>query len=134
MLFVGTMSLTNKGCRIVDDFPFDKLSGCAQRRVERGRFRRAIRKSPGELNKCVLQATVWMDMKLVGFLHSAKVSKSEGFTVEQWCRKEKKRISVATPPVTHEYSDCMGAVDMNDGDGANYPVSFRSKSVVLAPL
>ena len=30
------------------------------------------------------------------------------------------------PPVTKEYADCMGAVDMNDGDGANYSVSFWS--------
>jgi hypothetical protein len=81
MLFVGIMSLTNKGCRTVNDFPFDKLSGCAQRRDERGWLRRAIRKPPGTQNKCVLQATVWMDRKCVGFLHSAKVSMSAGFTV-----------------------------------------------------
>jgi hypothetical protein len=59
-------------------------------------------------------------------LHSAQVSKSSGHTVQRWSRKEKKRVSVVAPPVTREYSDCMGAVDMNDGDGANYSVSFRS--------
>jgi hypothetical protein len=125
MLFVGTMSLTNKGCRTMSDFPFDKLSKIAQGKVDRGWFRRAVRISPGH-RKCVLQATVWMDRKLVGFLHSAQVSKSAGHTVLRWDRKQNKRVPIATPPVTHEYSDCMGAVDMTDGDGANYSVSFRS--------
>jgi hypothetical protein len=43
---------------------------------------------------------------------------------DRWCRKKRTRIPAVTPPVTHEYSDCMGAVDMNDGDGTNYSVFF----------
>lgn len=67
-----------------------------------------------------------MDRKLVGFLHSAVVSESAGHTVERWSRKERKRAEAETPPVKAEYADCMGGVDMNDGDAANYPLSFRS--------
>jgi hypothetical protein len=37
-----------------------------------------------------------------------------------------EKVDVVSPPVTYEYSDCMGAVDMNDGDGANYSISIRS--------
>lgn len=128
MLFVGTMSLTNKGCRTSKDFTFDKLSGSAQRQVERGWFRRAVRSIPSNRNSCefVLQATIWMDRKLVGFLHSAQVTTSDNHSVQRWSRTEKKKVDVVSPPVTWEYSDCMGDFDMNDGDGANYSISIRS--------
>ena len=126
MLYVGTMALTNKGCRTREDFPFDQLSKGAQGRVKRGWFRRAIQTVKTRAGMFTLQATIWMDRKLVGFLHSAQVTRSDGFTVKRYNRKEKKRVDVPTPPVTGEYADCMGAVDMTDGDGANYSLSFRS--------
>jgi len=42
MLYVGTVSLTNKGACTKDDFPFDQLSKGAQSQITRGWFRRAI--------------------------------------------------------------------------------------------
>ena len=130
MLFVGTISLKQKGCLTKDDFPFDKLSGGADRKTERGWCRRAIQKvdfpNRRDNTPLTIQATIWKDKKMVGLLHLAQVKKTGDETVDRWDSKQKKRIAVTAPPVIYEYSDCMGAVDMNDGDGANYPISFRS--------
>ena len=89
MLFIGTMSLKTKGMWTKNDYPFDALSTGAQKLVNQGWFRCAIQKTEGT-DSCILQATVWMDRKLVGFLHTAQVTKSARFTVEQWDHQERK--------------------------------------------
>ena len=122
MLFIGTFTLTTKGSRTKDDFPFDLLSKAAQKKIDKGWYRRAIQTR----DRLCLQATIWMDRKIVALLHTAQVRATGDHTVSRWNKKERKRMPVPAPPVIGEYADCMGAVDMNDGDGANYPITFPS--------
>ena len=87
MLLVGTYALTKKKSRTADDFPFAKLSNGALNRVKRGWKRMARRKIVNRNQITPLytvQATVWKDKKLVGFLHYHLVEDTEGHTVERW--------------------------------------------------
>ena len=75
MLLVGTYALTKKKSRTASDFPFHKLSNSSLKRIERGWKRVAFQKVERN-NKLLytMQATIWKDKKLVGFLHNHLVS------------------------------------------------------------
>jgi hypothetical protein len=51
-------------------------------------------------NWYTIQATVWKDKKLVGFLHNHLVEDMEGHTVERWLPWKKKRKSISSHGVT----------------------------------
>ncbi len=128
MLLVGTYALTKKKSRTADDFPFAKLSNGALKKVKRGWKQMARLKvaNNNRRNLYTVQATVWKDKKLVGFLHNHLVDATEGHTVERWSPRKKKRKSVSSHKVTTDYSYHMNGVDHKDRDTADWTVSLKS--------
>jgi hypothetical protein len=78
-----------------------------------------------------VQATVWKDKKLVGFLHNHLVADTEGHTVERWSPTKKRRKSISSHEVTTDYSYHMNGVDHKDRDTADWTVSLKSNRFYL---
>jgi hypothetical protein len=132
MLLVGTYALTKKKSRTADDFPFAKLSNGALKKVPRGWKQMARRKIVHQKQTTPLytvQATVWKDKKLVGFLHNHLVEETEGHTVERWSPQKKKRKLISCHEVTTDYSYNMS--DQKDRDTADWTVSLKSNRFYL---
>ena len=74
--YAGTVSLTKKSTKSCteDDFPFPKLSNGAVNMVDRGWICRSTWSSQSKHGwKCVVQASLWKDKKIVPFLHTISV-------------------------------------------------------------
>jgi hypothetical protein len=78
-----------------------------------------------------VQATVWKDKKLVGFLHNHLVEDTDGHTVDRWSPTKKKRKSISSHEVTTDYSYNMSGVDQKDRDTADWTVSLKSNRFYL---
>ena len=73
-----------------------------------------------------VQATVWRDKKLVGFLHNFKVEQPTGtHKVLRWSPTQGKRVEVEGPTVVSEYTAHYSGVDHKDRDTADWTVSIR---------
>jgi hypothetical protein len=134
MLLVGTYALTKKKSRTADDFPFAKLSNGALKKVKRGWTRIARRKVVKENRTTPLytvQATVWKDKKLVGFLHNHLVDDTEDHTVERWSPTKKRRKAIPSHAVVTDYSYHRNGVDHKDRDTADWTVSLKSNRFYL---
>jgi hypothetical protein len=79
----------------------------------------------------MVQATVWKDKKLVGFLHNHLVADTEDHTVERWSPRKKKRKSISSHEVTTDYSYHMNGVDHKDRDTADWMVSLKPNRFYL---
>jgi hypothetical protein len=121
MLLVGTYAQTKKKSLTADDFPFAKLSKGALKKVNRG-WKQMAHQKIFNLNQATplytVQATVWKDKKLIGFLHNHLVADTEGHTVERWSPQKKKRKSILSHKVTTDYSYHINGVDRKDRDTA----------------
>lgn len=131
MLMVGTYALTNKKSRTGSDFPFAKLSNKALKSIPRGWSRSAMqtiyKSTRSQTVWFRMQATIWKDKKLVGFLHNYLVQPmSEGFHVLRFSPRSRKRKPVRSPEVGGEYSLHMNGVDNKDRDTADWTVSLKS--------
>ena len=129
MLLVGTYALTKKKSRSADDFPFAKLSNGALKKVKRGwtrTARRKITKKNQTTPMYTVQATVWKDKKLVGFLHNHLVEDTSDHTVQRWSPRKKRKKSIPSHEVTTDYSYHMNGVDHKDRDTADWTVSLKS--------
>ena len=117
MLFGGTYSLTKKKSRTNSDFPLHKLSNSAMKRVERGWECTAFKKghSAGKLHY-TLQATMWIDKKLICFLHNHLVDGDSEENVERWSSRRRRKEKIKSHPVTKDYTLHMKGVDHKDRD------------------
>ena len=79
-----------------------------------------------------VQATVWNDKKLVGFLHNHLVEDTEGHTVDRWSPRKKKRQPISSHGVTTDYSYHMNGVDHKDRDTADLDCIPQVKQILLA--
>jgi hypothetical protein len=85
MLPVGTYALMKNKARTAEDFSFAKLSNGALKTVKSGWKRMAHQNVMNKNQRSPLytvQATVWEDKKLVGFLHNHLIAGTEDHTVE----------------------------------------------------
>ena len=136
MLLVGTYALTKNKSRTADDFPFAKLSNGALKKVKRGWKRMARRKIINENQRSgcrlyTVQATVWKDKKLVGFLHNHLVADTEDHTVDRRSPRKKRRKAISSHEVVTDYSYHMNGVDHTDRDNADWTVSLKSNRFYL---
>jgi hypothetical protein len=135
MLLVGTYALTKKKSRTADDFPFAKLSNGALQKVKCGWKRIArwkiVLKPDGRLPLYTVQATVWKDKKLVGFLHNHLVKDTTDHTVRRWLKEKKMRQEISSHQVTTDYSFHMNGVNHKDRDTADWTVSLKSNRFYL---
>lgn len=132
MLLVGTYALTKKKLRTSVDYPFHKLSNSALRRIPPGWKRMAFQKveSNGKL-LYVMQATMWKDKKLVGFLHNHLVTDNADDFVRRWSPLQKKMKKISSHRITHDYAHHMNCVDHKDRDTADWTISLKSNRFYL---
>jgi hypothetical protein len=79
-----------------------------------------------------VQAAVWKDKKLVGFLHNHLVEDTtEGHTIDRWSPRKKKRQPISSHGVTTDYSYHMNGVDHKDRGTADWTVSLKSNRFYL---
>ena len=79
----------------------------------------------------VMQATIWKDKKLVGFLHNHLVSSNADQMVKRWCPRRKKKKKISSHQVTADYAYHMNGVDHKDRDTADWTVSLNSNRFYL---
>ena len=77
-----------------------------------------------------VQATVWKDKKLVGFLHNHLVADTEDHTVERWLPRKKRKL-ICSHEVVTDYSYHMNGVDHKDRDTADWTVLLESNRFYL---
>ena len=127
MLTVGTISLTKKLSRTAADFPFHKYSNPITRGLPRGWTRFAYQKIFSKAKHIyTVQATIWKDRKMVGFLHNHMVKSSEEHKVRRWCGRSKRHKEIPAHEVVTDYNLYMGGVDAKDKDTADWSVSLKS--------
>ena len=135
MLLVGTYTLTKKKSRTATDFPFAKLSNGAVKKVARGwrrvAFQKVYRKSR---HIYTVQATIWRDKKLVGFLHNHLVKSASDTTVLRWSPRKKRRADIPSHEVTLDYQFHMNGVDHKDRDTTDWTVSIKTYRFYLRIL
>ena len=131
-LMVGTYALTKKKSRTAADFPFHRLSNGAMKKIERGWHRLAFQKvvSKGR-HLFTMQATVWKDKKVVGFLHNHLVQPCADDFVERFSPRRKKKRKVVSHAVTSDYIEHFNGVDHKDRDTADWTVSLKSNRFYL---
>ena len=80
-----------------------------------------------------VQATIWKDRKIVGYLHSHHVvpDPEKVNTVKRFSPRLKKKREIPSPLVGIDYSKHMNGVDRADRDTADYTVSLRSARYYL---
>ena len=129
ILMVGTVSLTTKLSRTTSD-SIHKFTNSITSKVPRGWMRCAYQQIyVGGRLLYTLQATLWKDKKMVGFLHNHHVSTSdasEQYTVTRWSPRLKKKRKVPAHSVVTDYNDFMSGVDNNDKSIALWTVSLKS--------
>ena len=95
--------------------------------VERGWSRVAFQKvkCTGS-NSFIVQATIWRDKRLVGFLHNHKVDLTALDTVKRWSPTKKCKKEIKSHPVVNDYAHHMNGVDKKDRDTSDWTVSLKS--------
>jgi hypothetical protein len=112
--------------------PFAKLSNGALTKEKRGWKQMERQKVVHQKrNLYMVQATVWKDKELVGFLHNHLVQDTKDHTVQQWSQAKKKRDAISSQEVTTNYSYHMNGVDHKDQDTADWTVSLKSNRFYL---
>jgi hypothetical protein len=127
ILLVGTYSLTKKKSRTADDFPFHKVSNGAVKTVPHGwrrtAFQKVIMKNKPQYT---VQATIWKDKKLVGFLHNHLVKQNSNEEVLRWDSVTRRRKQIPSHAITKDYALHMNGVDHKDRDTADWTVSVKT--------
>ncbi|CAJ1954086.1 unnamed protein product [Cylindrotheca closterium] len=139
MLLVGTISLTAKKSRTADDYPFHKYKNTLLRRIPRGWTRLAYQtvrktaKTAATTAKAaagkvlyLVQATLWKDKKMVGFLHNHLVQSEQDHQVKRWDKESRTKKEIPAHPIVTDYNKYMGGVDAKDRDTADWSVSLKS--------
>lgn len=143
MHLCGTVSLSKKKSRTVNDFPFHKMSNGALSRMKRGAMRRATRPiytrpacagcvdagtrctHRGRV-KFVVQGLAWKDRKYVGFLSNVHINRAdEGTFVKRWIASKRTRKNFQSHNVVKRYSRFMGAIDRIDRLVRDWGISRR---------
>ena len=78
-----------------------------------------------------MQATMWKDKKLVGFLHNHLVSSNAEDYVKRWSPRQKKKKKISSHEITHSYALHMNGVDHKDRDTADWTMSIKSNRFYL---
>ena len=131
MFLCGTVTVTKKKSRVVDDFPFAKLSKPALRMEKRGFRRRAVRtvRTPQADGPQTMEAeaVTWKDRKQVALYNNFGVRPFEdGDTVPRHVSGESERQPIPCPACVIAYNKYMGAVDRKDRDTADWGIDVRS--------
>jgi hypothetical protein len=127
---VGTFS-PRKGAPNPDVFPYSKLTSADGHHVARGWLRRATRAFRQGASNVVVQAILWRDSKVCGFLSTAFIGCSEGSEVLRSCRGAFKTLRIAAHEVVVKYLANYGAVDRADRGMADHNVAIRSSRWVM---
>ena len=127
-LFVGTITPTDKKCRVDYDIPFLKLSKGALSNISRGWSRRATIEIAKGSSKALVQCTTWKDKKQVMFLHTNCVEPTtDRTTTKRYVKGRREKEVIQCPPVQQDYTkNGYNGVDRNDRDSADYTVSLRT--------
>jgi len=127
MLMVGTIALTKKVSRTAADFPFPSLSNAALRLIPRGWCRTAFQEVYHRSRHLyTVQATIWKDKKLVGFLHNHLVEPEVDSNVLRYSPRKKRKKKIQSHNISKDYSMHMNGVDTKDRDTADWSVSLKS--------
>ena len=123
----GTVVQTKKKAskREKNDFPFTKISNGARDLVDRGWSRRAtqtMKTSSGATYK--VQATIWKDKKIVGWLHTLAVG-SEVVKARRRIKGHRTAVKFDAPLVQKKYAVGFNGVDLSDKHSAKYITSLR---------
>ena len=73
-----------------------------------------------------MQATLWKDKKLVGFLHNHLVEPEADDEVKRWSSSKKRKEKIKAHAITSDYAHHMNGVDHKDQDTADWSVSVKS--------
>lgn len=109
-----------------NDFPFTKITNSARDLVDRGWTRRAtqtMKTSSGATY--IVQATIWKDKKIVGWLHTIAVG-SEVVKARRRIKGHRYAVKFDAPLVQKKYSVGFNGVDLSDKDSAKYSTSLRT--------
>jgi hypothetical protein len=133
LLLVGSYSLTKNMSRTADDFPFHKVSTGAVKMVPGGwqctAFQKIIMKNKPQYT---IQATIWKDKKLVGFLHSHLVKQNSNEEVLHWDSAiTRQHKQIPSHAITRDYALHRNGVDHKDRDTADWTVLVKTNRVWL---
>lgn len=84
----------------------------------------------GTVRDVDISVVVWKDTKVVT-LASSFVGKLPVSSVERYDKKQKKKVSVDSPAIIHEYNKHMGGVDLLDSLIGRHKIGIRSKKWYL---
>lgn len=84
----------------------------------------------GTVRDVDISVVVWRDTKVVT-LASSFVGKLPVSSVERYDKKQKKKVSVDSPAIIHEYNKHMGGVDLLDSLIGRHKIGIRSKKWYL---
>ena len=124
----GTVVQTKKKQekREPSDYPFTKISKPATALVDRGWMRRATKTiTPARGSPYKVQATVWKDKKIVGWLHSLEVGPEIG-KARRRIKGHRSAVQFDAPMVQQKYATGFNGVDLSDKDSAKYSTSLRT--------
>jgi len=93
--------------------------------MQRGFTRRATQTFEAVCGAYSVQATMWKDRKIVGWLHSLAVSDKKG-KAKRRTRGNPRAKEFDAPEVQREYAQNFRGVDIADQDGAHWSISLRS--------
>ena len=129
LYIVGTYSPRKGAKQDKESFPFEKLTPADASCVGRGWQRRAIstitRKAADVTKKVVVQAIIWKDSKVCGFISTAFVGACEDSSVLRSCKGMFKSLKVKAHDAIIAYLSYYGAVDRADRGIADYTISVR---------
>jgi len=129
LYIVGTHSPRKGAKQDKESFPFEKLTPADASCVGRGWQRRAIstitRKAADVTKKVVVQAIIWKDSKVCGFISTAFVGACEDSSVLRSCKGMFKSLKVKAHDAIIAYLSCYGAVDRADRGIADCTISVR---------
>ena len=94
---------------------------------DRGRNRLAFQKVMHKgRHLFTMQATVWRDKKVVGFLHNHLVEPCADDFVERFSPRRKSKKKITSHSITSDYIKNFNGVDHKDRDTADWTVSLKS--------
>ena len=123
----GTYSPRKNGTG--DSFPFDKVTPAEASCVERGWNRRAVTTVIGKAlsgtKKVVVQAIIWKDSKICGFISTAFVGACAKSSVLRSVKGVYKGLRIKAHDAIIAYLTYHGAVDRADRGIADHTISVR---------
>lgn len=125
-LLVGTFTPTAGKPTGPNQFPFVKLKPADTKKLNRGWMRCAKKLFYFAKQKVEVQCILWLDSKVVGFVHTAWVgSRQAKDTVLRSVRDKFKGLVVSCHASIINYLHAYGAVDRADRGMADYTVGYR---------